>query len=104
MSRRVVDDTKETTDDMDTAPKVQGEWRKPNAGKVGNHARGICGIHRKTCVLILNFFIISRRFSPRIQKFFFTKLQMLDHGSIIHIPPESTSCTDMVIVYSVGEL
>lgn len=55
MSRRVVENTKGATDDVDTAPEIQGGWRKSNAGEVGIHARGICGVHRKTFV-ILHYF------------------------------------------------
>jgi hypothetical protein len=58
MSRRVVKYTKEPTDDVDTASEVQGGWRNPNAGEVGIHTRGICGVHRKTFVI----FTISRKF------------------------------------------
>ena len=95
MSRRFVGDTKEATVDVDTVPEVQGGWRKPNSGEVGIHARGICGIHRKTFVMILDF-TISRGFSPKNTKKFTTKLQMLD--VIVHISPESTSRTGIVIV------
>ena len=62
MSRRVVKYTKDPTEDVDTAPEVKGGWRKSNAGKVGTHARGICGVHRKTFVIFTEFF------SPRIYK------------------------------------
>ena len=58
MSRRVVENTKESIGDVDTAPEVQGGRRKPNAGEVGIHARGICGVHRKTLVIILNYFTL----------------------------------------------
>jgi len=54
MSRRVIENTEESIDDVDTVPEVQGGWRKPNAvGEVGIRARGICGVYRKTFGIIL---------------------------------------------------
>lgn len=53
MSRRVVQDTKGPTEDMDTVPEVQGGWRRPSSGQVGIDARGICSFYRKAFVVIL---------------------------------------------------
>ena len=64
MSRRIVENTKGATDDVDTVPEIQGGRRKPNLGEVGIHARGVCDVHRKTFVTLLYF---SHNFSPRIQ-------------------------------------
>ena len=59
MSRRVVENTKGATDDVDTTPEIQGGWGKSNIGEVGIHARGICCVHSKAFV---KFYTISRRF------------------------------------------
>jgi len=55
MSGRLVKDTKRPTKGMDTVPKVQTGWRKPNTGEMGIRSRGICSIHRKGFVVILYF-------------------------------------------------
>ena len=66
MSWCVVENTKGASDVVDTDPEVQGGWRKPNIREVGIHTRGICGVHRKTSV-ILHYF--SYKFSPKNSKF-----------------------------------
>jgi len=94
MSRRVVKYAKEPTEDVDTAPEVQGGWRISNAGEVGIHARGICGVHRKTFVIFYRFFL--QEFT---KKFFNTKFTDVRSWVIVHIPPRiSTSCTGIVIM------
>ena len=81
MSRRVVENTKGATDDVDTTPEIQGGWGKSNVGELGIHARGICWVHRKTFVI---FYTISGRFfSPRIQKIT-TKITDVRSWVIVH--------------------
>ena len=83
MSRRAVENTKGATNDVDTVPEVQGGWRKPNTGEMGIHTRGICGVHRKTFVILTLF--LAYFFFQKLKKFT-TKLRMLDsyHWAIVH--------------------
>ena len=88
MSRRVVQNTKGATVDVDTAPEVQGGWRKPIAGEVGIHARGICGVHRETCIINFRLFLAYFFLSKNSKKFTILNLQMLNGVLLYIILPE----------------
>ena len=76
MSRRVIENTKGTTDDLDTVSESRGGWRKPITGEMGIYARGICGVNRKAFV---KFYTISRFFflSKNSKRSLLLNLQLL---------------------------